>query len=181
MDMTIGEFIRTINEENRKFPSTIKKVVFNIVTNVRTEAIRNVDRRLNKSGFSKGALRNSLILGVENGIPLVEAGGAGVPYAAAHEFGATIIPKNVNWLTIPNGRENYGKNARDFDNLFFRLINPQLAALVDKNTGQVIFWLKKQVKIQKKSYLTDAGETVMDRQEEHLKRALASSQIWSVE
>lgn len=181
MDMTMGQFLRTLAQEKNKVVQQIKKTIFNINVDVRLQTIRNIDQRLNKSGISKGTLRNSVSLEIEDGMPLVSAGGSAVPYAAAHEYGATIIPRNVNWLTLPNGIENYGKKAKEYNNLYFKLINPQLAALVDKNTNQVIFWLKKQVKIKKKAYLTDAGDTVMNRNKQKLIEVFGNDNIWEVD
>lgn len=178
MEMSISQFIQRLAKEKNSMRRNILKVLLLINMEVRENAIRNVSQRLNRNGTSRGVLKNSISLETENGLPLVAAGGAGIPYANIHEFGGKIIPKNVNWLTIPNGREYYGKKARDF-NVYFRLINPQLGALVDKNTNKVIFWLKKQVVIKKKSYLTDAGNTAMNRNKEKLKEVFGSD-IWSV-
>lgn len=181
MDMTMGQFLKVLSEEKNKVVQNIKKTIFNINIDVRLQTIRNIDQRLNKSGISKGALRNSVSVEIEDGMPITTVGGSAVPYAAAHEYGATIIPKNVSWLTLPNGIQNYGKKASEFNNLYFKLINPQLAALVDKNTNQVIFWLKKYVKIKKKAYLTDAGDTVMNRNKQKLEETFGKGQIWEIE
>lgn len=59
----------------------------------------------------------------------------GVPYARAHEKGATIVPKRRQWLTVPTDevRTKGGVlkgGARSFANLKFIKINPRLALLV---------------------------------------------------
>jgi hypothetical protein len=181
MEMTINEFIRKINEESDGMDSKLKKIIFNITTDVREMAIRNIDARLNKYGRAKGGLRNSVLMEVgEDGIPQVSAGGVGVPYAAAQEFGATIIPKNVQWLTIPATDEAFGKKATEFGDLKFRLVNPQLAMLFRPTTNEVLFWLKKQVTIVGQNYLQDAGDGVMEKQSDYVKELFSTSDVWSV-
>jgi phage gpG-like protein len=179
MEMTLSQFIRRFKDEKNKMRLKINKVLLLVNMDVREFAIRNVQQRLNKSGTSRGVLKNSISIEIENGQPIVTAGGAGIPYAAIHEYGGRIIPKNVNWLTIPNGKEYYGKKARDFD-LYFRLINPSLGALFDKNTNKVVFWLKREITIKKKSYLTDAGNSAMNRNKEKLKQVFGSD-LWRVD
>lgn len=176
----IGTFLKQIEKEQNKLVQNIKKTIFGLAVDVRSQTMRNIRDRLNKSGTSTGNLLNSTSVELENGEPIVTVGGSAVPYAAAHEFGATIIPRDVKWLTIPNGRENAGKKAREYNNLTFRLINPQLGALIDKNSKQVIFWLKKQVKIKKKSYLTDAAETVMNKDKEKLEAIFGRATVWEI-
>ena len=51
----------------------------------------------------------------------LEVGSYGVPYAAIHEYGGTIYPKNGRALTIPVAAWSKGRRARDFGRNLFRV------------------------------------------------------------
>lgn len=81
-----------------------------------------------------------------------------VEIATIHEFGGTIKPKNVKWLTIPIVKEAKGKSAREFKDLVF--IPTKNNALLAKVTGKgkdkkvvPYYLLKKEVKIPERSFI----------------------------
>jgi len=79
--------------------------------------------------------------------------------ASAHEFGATIVPKNVKWLTIPIIKGLKGKSARDFD-LEFIPRNGKIPILAKVDNGKVTpyYLLRKKVEIPKRSFIKSTIE-----------------------
>lgn len=197
--VSISEFLNIIKTEQKDFDKNLKRVVFNIVTDVQYTAIRNVDKLLNKNGNkglkragSKGGLRNSIKLKTDSRtkLPFVEAG-QGLSYAAIHEFGGIIKPTLKQWLTIPAIPENAGMTADQVANslggnskLAFRMVNPSLAMLfqpLSKGQIKVHFWLKKQVVIPQRSYLRSAGKTIMADQTKYVNAIFGASHTpWKV-
>lgn len=67
------------------------------------------------------------------------------------EYGAHIVPKNANYLTIPSEHVPRGKSARDFTDLHFMSHTPGKGVLVDES-GTVMFYLVKSVDIPPRPY-----------------------------
>ena len=101
-----------------------------------------------------GRLRNSLAIAAKrSGNTIIGVMGTGLPYAAAHEFGTTIRPKNVSWLTIPF-RGIKGR-AREYANTFF--IERAGGLLLMQNQGgnvRPLFTLKKSVTLRRKEWMS---------------------------
>lgn len=93
-------------------------------------------------------------------------------------FGGPISRADGGYLTIPARTEAYGKRAREFSDLEFILFGRTgTAALAQKETGLVYFWLVREV--------TQAPDpTVLPEEEEMLNPAIAQAQkfiddLWS--
>ncbi len=191
--VTINQFLDIYKQETDDFQKKVKRIIFNICSDVQLNAIRNVDRLLNKTknltaskAGSRGNLRNSIKLkGDTRGIPFVEAG-EGLSYAAIHEFGGLIRPVEKEWLTIPAIPENYGKTAKEVGQgvqLLFHMVNPQLAYLFEPFPNKQIrihFWLKKEVNMPATHYLGLAGESVMSNQKKYVSEILGNDSVWRV-
>lgn len=83
------------------------------------EVIINISNKLLKRRSGKFAQSIRTFVREQKG-----EGGVGTPlvYAPTHEFGATIVPKNVKWLTIPIGELRGKANVpriTEFENLKF--------------------------------------------------------------
>jgi phage gpG-like protein len=111
------------------------------------------------------------------GLAVTGVVGTNLAYAAIHEFGGTITPKNANWLTIPfagvKGR------ARDYDNTFFAWSKNKHLILfqrVGKDEVIPLFVLVKESEVPARPYLNPAleqnREIITQRIGEALKRSL---------
>lgn len=98
--------------------------------------IPKLKKRLKK--MKNKSVRVGVLGGAEKGLAMI---------AASNEFGAKIVPKKANYLSIPLVKEARGKSPRDFPDL--NLVFPFLK---DKK-GKNIFVLKKEVIIPERSFL----------------------------
>lgn len=76
--------------------------------------------------------------------------------AHIHEFGCTIVAKNVQYLTVPINPKAKGKRAADFPDLFFvqsKQGEKFLAIPKGADGMELLFWLTKSVKIPERSFL----------------------------
>ncbi len=206
--VTINQFLESYKKETSDFNKKMKRVIFNICSDVQLQAIRNVDRLLNKSkglkrkrAGSRGSLRNSIKLkgDTRENTPFVEAG-EGLSYAAIHEFGGIIRPVQKKWLTIPVSQEAFGHTAEEVSKmivgkkgkkgqyksggLIFKMINPSLAMLYEQVSLlriKVHFWLKKEVHMPARSYLGSAGIEIMKNQKQYVNQIMGTSDTpWKV-
>lgn len=88
--------------------------------------------------------------------------------AGIHEYGATITPKNAQYLTVPTHPKAVGKKASEFNDLWvYRAKSGEL--FLCRNTGKdtfdVYYWLTKSVKIPERAFLRrshdEKGEDVL--------------------
>ncbi len=200
--VTINQFLDIYKQETNDFEKKLKRIIFNICSDVQLQAIRNVDRLLNKTkglgrkkAGSRGGLRNSIKLkgNTREGTPFVEAG-EGLSYAAIHEFGGMIKPVEKQWLTIPISEEAFGHTAREVDatlkglkkKLIFKMSNPSTAILFEilgkKGEGiKLHFLLKKQVNMPATSYLGSAGDQIMNNQRMYVNEIMGGNDTpWKV-
>ncbi len=104
-ERALEEFTNGFEQYKKK----LKSQVFRALTLLEAEILQNIRKGaglhvrtgtlLNSIGASKKVVEDS------NGFIYGEIGPEGVPYAAIHEFGGTIVPKNAKALAIPT-REN---------------------------------------------------------------------------
>ena len=94
----------------------------------------------------------------------VEVGSYGVPYAAIHEFGGDITPRNARFLTIPLSDEFRGRSARDFDDLFVKKIGGKLFLVRNRKGGglQFAYVLRSSVHIPPRPYMRPALKQKQD-------------------
>lgn len=199
--VTINQFLESYKNETSDFNKKMKRIVFNICTDVQLLAIRNVDRLLNKTrqlkkrkAGSRGSLRNSIKLKSDSrqDTAFVEAG-EGLSYAAIHEFGGIIRPVQKKWLTIPVSEEAFGRTAMEVSQmlagkkkggLIFKMINPSLAMLYEQTSRgkiKVHFWLKKEVHMPARSYLGSAGIEIMKNQKMYVEKIMGTTDTpWKV-
>lgn len=204
--VTINQFLESYKKETSDVNKKMKRIVFNICSDVQLFAIRNVDRLLNKTkalkkrkAGSRGSLRNSIKLksDTRKDLPFVEAG-EGLSYAAIHEFGGIIRPVQKKWLTIPVSEEAFGRTAMEVSQmiasrkskkgkskgLIFKMINPSLAMLYEETPSMKIkvhFWLKKEVHMPARSYLGSAGITIMKNQKKYVEQIMGGPDTpWKV-
>jgi hypothetical protein len=116
--------------------------------------------------------------------------GAVAKYAHAQDTGATIVPKNVKWLTIPAIPEAYRKRASDFSNLRFVPLprGGNLAALMRSSKWvsvpgtkmqrlkgtppEVVFWLVKKSTIGPHPYVIASLEKAIKEFPKHFRNIM---------
>lgn len=162
----------------------------------RSEVARLSGRKLGASGN----LRNSVTM-IANGEYnfTVTVGNEQVPYAAIHEYGGTIVPRNARWLTIPvsfssgGGLDFFneitsGHRAREFDlfrvnrMLYFRSSVKQ--ARRRGEIGAPAYFLAKQAKMPARPYFKPALESLQKDKafmDEQMKLAGFDTTQWRAE
>jgi phage gpG-like protein len=167
---TIREFVMLLGTMSAGFDKQLLRFAHGVATDVRREAIRNGQRtfgmtaRNNSRGKaiapSRGKLVESIMLAVVGQLPGVTIGSPTVPYAAIHEFGGWVKPRNAKYLTIPQDPYFVGKRAREFDLSVVKTKSGKLF-LVQKQTGIFAYLLRREpVRIPPRPYLRPAMELV---------------------
>ncbi len=169
----------------KQFRQGMKLKVFEALTVLEAAIIQNIRQNAGLNVMS-GKLMNSIgrskRVTIDNqNVVAGEIGPKGVPYAAIHELGGVIKPKNASALTIPlldNKRADGSpkmsvEEARKKGTLFARdgilFLNKMVLGKGKSNRGQVIrndlvplFALKKQVTIPARPYLVPAISQTQD-------------------
>lgn len=173
--ITTSQFISMLRNETNLIKKKLLQVRFSIANEIKIEAKQNVTDTFGRGSGNtartagrSGALRDSIDTAFfSDGSVGVEAGGPGVPYAAIQEFGGTITPKNVNWLTIPLSQRFFGRRASEFNDLFFiNLRNVDkyghpMGMLIDRTTEDAAYLLLKETRIPARPYLQPAVDKVV--------------------
>lgn len=79
-----------------------------------------------------------------------------VMIGSVHEFGADIVPKKSNFLTIPLNKKAKEKSPRDFDDLFvLHADSGELFLVKEKGESglEFYYWLARSVKIPERSFI----------------------------
>ena len=139
------------------------------------KAKQNASARLRvRSGLLRRSIQGT-VEEVEGNLSVVLKAGGGtsrVRYAAVQEEGTRILPggalkpKRGRNLAIPTDRaltpSGVSKGGpRRFNNLRFALLGGK-KALVDKDSGEVYFWLVREVRFKGKKFLRDAFDEVFE-------------------
>lgn len=166
------DYKRIIGKLQKVTPNQRSRVMFNAMKmvglQVRNRLITNVSGRILKR--RTGRLAQSIESKVTpklDGIGVVVGSGVRqgnrIPYADIHETGGTIRPKNAKYLTIPAkaNKTSAGQTRFTAKELFSayagKLYFSNGALILKKSArakGKVMFWLKKQVKIPARRYLS---------------------------
>lgn len=119
-----------------------------------------------RAPVDRGALRRAISfrlkkagLGLEVGVLGGDA--RGVPYGRIIELGGTIKRRKSRWLAIPLDTKYQQRTPRSFDLTFVTLGAKKF--MVDRQTGEVAYRLKKTVTIPAQPYLKPAIEEYRNR------------------
>lgn len=168
-----GRFSYAIAEELRaRIIRNIDNTFGDRAKNASRSYVKRVSAR--KLGAS-GNLRNSVLLKKTGTYSFgVSVGNEQVPYAAIHELGGIIYPKNSEYLTIPanisNGRLDFfneitsGHRAREFDlqrrGRFLVFARDVKQARRRGYFGEVAYFLAKKATIPARPYAKPAVESI---------------------
>jgi len=122
---------------------------------LRGQQVKDLTSKRFGLGRGRGRLANSLATVVrKSGDTVIGLMGTGLPYALAHEFGATITPKKSQYLTIP--AKGIKGRAREYMNTFFYRKGGRLLLLqkTGKESIRLLFTLVKSVKLRKKKWMS---------------------------
>lgn len=111
-----------------------------------------------RSGRGGGLLGSGHLERGSNGAIDVVFGGPGVPYAAIHEYGGVIRPKNSRFLTIPFAPQYSGKRAREFS--LKMGFDPEHGRVLKTTGGEIAYLLRERVTIPERPYLKPARDKV---------------------
>lgn len=107
---------------------------------------------------------------------LAPAGSTMLKIANAHEYGATITPKNSEYLTIPLSRKYKDKSARSISGLFvIKSKNGNLFLVKKKGRDKLEFCyiLKKKVEIPERSFIRSFVDERLNEVEQFLEELMA--------
>jgi hypothetical protein len=154
--------------------NTVKAIRMNLrgrFLNVRTSKLwRSVGRKFTRTGDV-----SRVVIGTN-----VEGKHYDVPYASAHEDGATIVPKNRKWLTIPlDGYKGVARNIPEDKSFFLRTVTGNL--LLCEKTGKsgkawkARFMLVKRVRMPARHWM----RLSIAEQKPELVGLMSPERIWS--
>ena len=164
----------------------LRRILYREAGNVSQRAVgaaqHNVRRRMKvRSGRLWSSIRSE-VRSTNTGLDVrLMAGGATadgqVRYARIQEKGGTVKPTRATFLTIPlgpaktpAGNSRYS-SARDAPNLTLAITGGGQYMLVNKDTGEPWYLLRRQVKIKPKWYLRDAMRTAAKKMPAEVRRA----------
>jgi hypothetical protein len=138
--------------------------------NVKTGKLwRSIGRKFTRRGEASEVVIGTNVTGKEYD----------VPYASAHEEGATIVPRNKQWLTIPlAGYKGTARNIPKDKSFFLRTVTGNL--LLCEKTGKTgkawkaRFMLVKSVRLPARRWFTKSLREQMPA----LREAMSSERIW---
>lgn len=143
------------------------------VDHLRSETVRDIRAKRFGIGQGTGRLWQSLATKVtKNGDKVTAIMGTSVPYAAAHEFGATIRPVNHRYLTIPfpgiKGR------AREYANTFFANSRAGTLILFQKTGATIrpLFSLVTSVRLPKREWMSKSFHAAKGRMVEIIRASI---------
>lgn len=186
--MKIAEWIESMRVETDSAVKRRERFLFDLATFIMTRAKfhakKNFGRGIGKTARTKGrsgALMRSIeIERVSNSHFIVTAGGAGVPYASVHEYGATIRPKPPRqFLTVPLMPQYVGRRAGEFDDLFYVKPRDSKYSFLMNSDDKMAYLLLREVKIPARPYLKPAAEDAAnnDKIMERLKLIYGNSKL----
>ena len=165
----------------------LRRILYREVGNVSQRALgeakRNVRRRMKvRSGRLWSSIRSE-VKSTNTGLDVrLMAGGSTadgqVRYARIQERGGTVKPTRSTFLTIPLGPAKYPSGvsrfdtARDAPNLTLAISGRGQYMLVNRDTGEPWYLLRRQVKIRPKWYLRDAMRTAAKKMPDEVRRAV---------
>jgi len=152
------EIINNLKQIQKDFPKIAEKITKRFLESIRGSIVKN---------YLKGQVLKSITGKLSSSINwwLSEGGvgfiGSDLIYAAIHEFGGTIVPKNAKYLTIPlwKGAARQIGGAREVPNAFFKITNGRLLMYGKSKYGIMpYFLLLKSVTIPPRPYIWPAIE-----------------------
>jgi phage gpG-like protein len=119
LSVDLPDFQKLINKVEG-LPAEVRKDMGKTILAVTLLVEKSAKAKVKSNFKGVGALAASITHKIMKLAGLSVAGqvGTNLAYAAIHEFGGTIEPKNAKWLTIPF--EGVQGRARDYTDTFFR-------------------------------------------------------------
>jgi phage gpG-like protein len=184
-DLNVGlEGFTKLIEKLGELPKTVHRDMGYTILAMTLLVEKDAKRRIEENFHGVGTLAASITHKILKlaGLAVTGVVGTNLKYAAIHEFGGTIEPKNTKWLTIPF--EGVKGRARDYTDTFFQWqkgAEGQRLILFQKNAGgkpTPLFVLVKKAEILARPYLnpalTENAELITQRINEALTRSLES-------
>ncbi len=164
VDSNTKELMEDLENSVAQYKKELKLQVFRALSVLETEIKQNIRKNAGLH-VRTGALLNSVSSTkkvIDDGKTISgEIGTEGVPYAAIHEFGGTIVPTNKQWLTIPSedNRRPDGlpkMSTKDLMATGKSFIAKNTIFLKEGSGIKAMFFLKKSVTIPKRPYISTA-------------------------
>jgi phage gpG-like protein len=176
--------LKALKQQVWEFRTRLKEQMFGALTLLEAAILQNI-RSNSGLNVMSGKLLNSIgrskkIREESQHMLVGEIGPKGVPYAAIHEFGGTIVPRNAQALTIPTP-ENLRRDGKPKitvqeamesgdsfirnDTIFLRMQKMGKGKKKDKVLGldfKPIFLLRKSADIPARPYLAPAISATQD-------------------
>lgn len=152
------ELFKKLDELPKTVFKDMGEAVLSASLAVKASAKENIESNFHGIGTLASSVKHKIIK--MGGLAVAGIVGTNLPYASIHEFGGTITPKNVEWLTIPF--KGVTGRARDYQNTFFAWTkNNKLVMFQNQGKGtkpKPLFVLVKQSQIPARPWLNPALE-----------------------
>lgn len=139
---TREEVIKTLQKIGEQFPQVAEKITKRFLESIRGSIVKD---------YLKGQVLNSRTGKLSSSIHWWLSGsegyiGTNLIYAAIHEYGGVITPKNVQWLTLPmwRGAANMLGGAREVPNAFFKWTGGKLMLYGKSKYGIMPYYLLRK-------------------------------------
>lgn len=154
---TRQEIINNLKQIQKDFPKIAEKITKRFLESIRGSIVKN---------YLKGQVLKSVTGKLSSSINWWLSGsegwiGSNLVYAAIHEYGGTIVPKNAKYLTIPlwKGAARQIGGAREVPGAFFKMTNGRLLMYGKSKYGVMpYFLLLKSVTLPPRPYIWPAIE-----------------------
>lgn len=164
VDENSEEILRKLEDELAAYKKNLKGQVFSALTLLETEILAQIR---SKAGLHvrTGALLNSIgrskKVYEQNGVIVGEIGPEGIPYAAIHEFGGVVVPKNKQFLAIPTPENRRADGlpimtTQELKNTGNSFVRKGMIFLSEGKKITPMFFLKRSVTIPARPYLSTA-------------------------
>jgi len=178
LELNLPEFKKLISKLDELPQDVYREMGYTILTVtliVEAAAKEKIHRNFKGIGTLAASVTHQILKVA--GLAVTGVVGTNLVYAAIHEFGGTITPKNADWLTIPFA--DVQGRAKDYTNTFFawsKNHNLILFQRTGKGEAKPLFVLVKKTEIPARPYLnpalTENKELIVQRVGESLKRSL---------
>lgn len=169
------QMIRELEDELASYRKNLRTQIFRALTLLETEIVQQIRRKAGlhvRTGGLLNSISGSKKVYEDNGTVVGEIGPEGIPYAAIHEFGGTVVPKNKQFLAIPTEENRRADGlpkmtTTELRNTGHSFVRNNLIFLQEGKKITPMFILKRSVNIPARPYLSTA---LAEKQDEILEQ-----------
>lgn len=152
----MDKLLKKLDQLTPEIKKTVGREILTATLLIEQSAKQNIARNFHGKGTLAASVKHRLEK--FGGLSLAGVVYSNLVYAAIHEFGGTVTPKDAKWLTIPF--EGVQGRAMDYQDTFFAKTASGNLVLFQKRGGEAIplFLLVKKAEIPARPWLNPALE-----------------------